>query len=375
LDKGTFTTIDVPGATYTFPTSINDLGQIVGHYAVGVPDIAGGTLHGFLWDYGSLTAIDVPGATATFADTINNGGQIVGHYYVGPVYHGYLLDNGSLTAIDVPGATDTQAIGINDAGQIVGEYKVVGGRGHGFVTVINQPPTITSISPTSGPAGTLVTINGSNFGATQGSSFVSFGTTQASINSWSDTQIIAVAPSGLSGTVPVTVTTTAGTSNGINFNFAVPSITIVKPNGGEDWLADSTQTIQWISSGVSGNVKIELSRNAGSSWEILFASTANDGSEPWTVTGPPSNQARVKISSVSNPSVFDISDANFTIRPRATISPSSGPPDTMFSVMWTGFTPNSTLTSHLQKPDGTEFLTRTFNTDAQGRASGLIQKF
>ena len=35
-------------------------------------------------------------------------------------------------------------------------------------------PTISSITPTSGPAGTTVTINGTNFRSTLGSSYVSF---------------------------------------------------------------------------------------------------------------------------------------------------------------------------------------------------------
>ena len=37
-----------------------------------------------------------------------------------------------------------------------------------------KSPTISSLSPTSGPVGTSVTINGSNFGSTQGSSTVTF---------------------------------------------------------------------------------------------------------------------------------------------------------------------------------------------------------
>jgi len=81
------------------------------------------------------------------------------------------------------------------------------------------PPIISSITPTSGTAGTVVTIKGKNFGATQGTSFVSFGSTQAAINSWSNTQIKAVAPEGLSGEVPVTVTTSFGTSNGKIFAY------------------------------------------------------------------------------------------------------------------------------------------------------------
>ena len=42
------------------------------------------------------------------------------------------------------------------------------------ITVTAAPPTITSLSATSGPVGTAVTINGTNFGSTQGTSTVTF---------------------------------------------------------------------------------------------------------------------------------------------------------------------------------------------------------
>src|SRR5437870_3531824 len=52
-------------------------------------------------------------------------------------------------------------------------------------------PEIGSIGPTSAQPGVRVTIGGKNFGATQGTGNVKFGTTAATINSWSDTQIVA----------------------------------------------------------------------------------------------------------------------------------------------------------------------------------------
>lgn len=64
-----------------------------------------------------------------------------------------------------------------------------------------------------------MTIKGKNFGATQLSSFVSFGSVKAAINSWTNSQIQAVAPIGPSGIVPVTVTTAEGTSNSKDFAY------------------------------------------------------------------------------------------------------------------------------------------------------------
>ena len=66
--------------------------------------------------------------------------------------------------------------------------------------------TITGMSPSSGPAGVPVTLTGTNFGASQGSSTVSLNGTSALATSWSDTSIVAIVPSGAtSGTFSVTV--------------------------------------------------------------------------------------------------------------------------------------------------------------------------
>jgi hypothetical protein len=93
-----------------------------------------------------------------------------------------------------------------------------------------------------------------------------------------------------------------------------PSITVSSPNGGESWNIGSSQNITWSSTGVTGNLKIELNRNYPSgSWETIFASTSNDGVESWVVTGPVSSACRIRISSLDDPSVWDLSDNNFAI--------------------------------------------------------------
>lgn len=92
------------------------------------------------------------------------------------------------------------------------------------------------------------------------------------------------------------------------------TIAVISPNGGETWPLGTVQSIQWSSTGVTGNVRIELSRNGGATFdEVLFASTANDGTENWAVTGAATSQARIRISSVGNPGVVDASNANFSI--------------------------------------------------------------
>lgn len=117
---GTFTTIDVPGATLTVPLDINAEGYIVGRYAMA------GRTHGFLrTPAGEFLTIDFPASSFTVAAGINNLGDIVGMYALPSApsqRHGYLLKDGVFTSFDPPGSTFTNALGINEQGDIVGRY-------------------------------------------------------------------------------------------------------------------------------------------------------------------------------------------------------------------------------------------------------------
>src|SRR5947209_1310473 len=92
------------------------------------------------------------------------------------------------------------------------------------------PPTIASLSPTSGPVGTSVTITGTNFGATQGTSTVTFNGTAATPTSWSGTSIVVPVPAGAT-TGNIVVTVGGGPSNGVAFT-VTPKITTLAPTSG-----------------------------------------------------------------------------------------------------------------------------------------------
>ena len=87
-------------------------------------------------------------------------------------------------------------------------------------------PHITTISPGTGPIGTLVTIIGTNFGAIQSTSTVTLGSTVAAVSLWSDTQIKVTVPSLSAGTYDVMVTTNAGSSNLVSFQIISSGPTI-----------------------------------------------------------------------------------------------------------------------------------------------------
>ena len=98
---------------------------------------------------------------------------------------------------------------------------------------MSSTPSITSLSPTSGAVGASVTISGTNFGSTQGTSTVTFnGTTATAITSWGNTSIVATVPTGATtGSVVVTVSGVA--SNGTNFAAVPPpNITSLSPTTG-----------------------------------------------------------------------------------------------------------------------------------------------
>lgn len=72
-----------------------------------------------------------------------------------------------------------------------------------YFVLSSNGPRITSLSESSGPAGSKVTISGKNFGAIQGGSTVKFGDTVAPVSSWSDTSSVVTVPEVSVGPVKV----------------------------------------------------------------------------------------------------------------------------------------------------------------------------
>ncbi len=98
-------------------------------------------------------------------------------------------------------------------------------------TSVSTSPTITSLTPALGAVGTAVTVTGTNFGATQGTSTVTFNGTPATPTSWSATAIVVPVPAGAT-TGNVVVTLGGVASNGVVFTVIAPMITRVSPSFG-----------------------------------------------------------------------------------------------------------------------------------------------
>ncbi|MEI6510168.1 MAG: lectin like domain-containing protein, partial [bacterium] len=93
-----------------------------------------------------------------------------------------------------------------------------------------------------------------------------------------------------------------------------PTLQLLTPHGGESWTCGSTQNITWTSSHLWGAVSIELNRDYPSGpWEPLFPSTADDWAVTWTVTGPSTLHARMRVSSLAWPFASSVSMSDFAI--------------------------------------------------------------
>ncbi len=93
------------------------------------------------------------------------------------------------------------------------------------------------------------------------------------------------------------------------------SITLLAPNGGESWIVGSYENVSWTGQGLENTLSLEFSPDGGSSWWAFgqVSSSSNGGSSQVYVPFFLSSNARLKISSLSNPAVNDISDGTFTV--------------------------------------------------------------
>jgi IPT/TIG domain/Family of unknown function (DUF6298)/Putative collagen-binding domain of a collagenase len=101
------------------------------------------------------------------------------------------------------------------SGNVVITVSGMSSNGMNF-TVSSSAPAISGLSPNSGPIGSAVTVTGSNFGGSQGSSRVTFNGASATATSWGSTTISTTVPAG-ANTGNVVVTVAGASSNGMPF--------------------------------------------------------------------------------------------------------------------------------------------------------------
>jgi hypothetical protein len=177
-----------------------------------------------------------------------------------------LFGSTSATSVTVNSATQIQAVTPPNASGLA--TVTVENRGNlsanlasGFTYNGSQsgPPTISSVSPTSGAAGTQVTIAGTNFASADA---VSFGSTNATPTTFvSATQLLATVPSISTGTYNLTVTNPDPASVTLNHGFTV---TVAAPS-------------ESLLSGCTVNARNVPSCSAPSGWSLAVAQGFESG--------------------------------------------------------------------------------------------------
>jgi hypothetical protein len=103
-------------------------------------------------------------------------------------------------------------------------------------------------------------------------------------------------------------------SSDVNFKI-VGILQLTSPNGGERWTVATNHNVTWQKWGAISNVKLEYTLNNGASYSTIIGSTAAGAlSSTWNVADDVSKTVKVRISDVSDSTVFDMSDAVFIIQ-------------------------------------------------------------
>ncbi len=210
-------------------------------------------------------------------------------------------------------------------------------------------PSIASLSPTSGAVGAAVTIAGSGFGSSQGSSTVKFNGTTATVTSWTSTSIVATVPSGATtGTVVVRVSSV--NSNGLTFTVvAAPAITSLSPASGAVGAAVTVTGTNFGSTQGTGTVKFNGTTATVTSWNATTIATA-------VPSGATTGTVVVRTSGVNSPGV------TFTVAAAPTItnlSPTAGAVGASVTVTGTNF--GSTQGTGTVKVNGTTATVTSWN--------------
>ncbi|MCE2883527.1 MAG: IPT/TIG domain-containing protein [Planctomycetaceae bacterium] len=181
-------------------------------------------------------------------------------------------------------------------------------------------PTITSVSPSSGPlgGGTTITVTGTNL---TGATSVKVGTVACtSVTVVSATQLTAVTPAGTVGAKSVSVTTAGGTGTKASAftYFAVPTITAVAPASGPQ---GGGTTITITGTNLTGTTSVAVAGVACTGVTVVSATQL-------TAVTPAAATTGAKTVSVTTPGGTASKTNGFTYVPAPTIasvSPSVGP--------------------------------------------------
>ena len=101
------------------------------------------------------------------------------------------------------------------------------------------------------------------------------------------------------------------------FSITKPVVTVVSPNGGEDWYVNSSHQIRWGETGLNAaNYTIQYSVDGGASWiPIINNLPGTSTTHTWTVPDTPTTRGLVKVIGYDSAGtqISDLSDSVFSI--------------------------------------------------------------
>jgi IPT/TIG domain len=185
----------------------------------------------------------------------------------------------SITVVTPPGAAGAVAVSTT-VGGIPSNVK------NGGFTYTTAAPTVTSISPTSGPTagGTVVTITGNGFTGATAVDFGGVAATGVSVNG-AGTSVTATSPAGTAGsTVAVTVTTPGGTSASVangQFTYGA-TVGHLSPTSG---LITGGTTVTITGTGFTGATAVNFGATPGTNL-VVNSATSISVKSPAHAVGP-----------------------------------------------------------------------------------------
>ncbi|MCO5334637.1 MAG: zinc-dependent metalloprotease [Pyrinomonadaceae bacterium] len=99
-----------------------------------------------------------------------------------------------------------------------------------------------------------------------------------------------------------------------NYRYSGAGITLTNFDGNVQIPRLIEQELKWTSNNISGDVRIDISRDEASTWDVLVPSTPNDGSERVRIGGRATKRARIRVVSISSPAVSDSSVSNIILK-------------------------------------------------------------
>jgi probable HAF family extracellular repeat protein len=303
--------------------AINAHGQIAGENALAPSP----QRHAFSWtaadgmiDLGTLGHF-----TSSYAVALNGRGRIVGNSYTnwGSQESRAFSWTASEGMVDLGtlGGTRSEARAVNDRGAVVGESSLdqqhfhaflwtasggmtdLGHLGNNYSTAaaVNANQQVVGFSETSQPEGHA-------FSWTAAGGMIDLEPLPGDIAS----AAYAVNDQGVVAGISISL---AG-NRAVYWKTSATELRISTPNEPGRWGVGTLQRLAWTYSGDAPQFQIDISRDAGRTWDYITTAANAPGSSQnfyWRVTGPLTMAARFRVNAITDPGASDINDANIRI--------------------------------------------------------------